>query len=197
MTIGDRDKRALLIFAGASVLAAGIYFWPTSDASNGVVSAGGAVEVTEKRLAKMRQVAATVPGKEEVNKRVLAELAAREKGIIQADTAAQAQAQLIQILRRVGKAQSQPVDIRGNEIGQVRTFGEDYGEVSVSATLDCRIDQLVNLLADITAQPELLATSDVRVGSAAGREKIVPVRLTVSGIVAKKLIPKKKGPSAF
>ena len=197
MTIQDRDKRALMLLGGAAVIALAVYFWPVSDGSAKVVTTGNFVEAAEKRLAKMRQIAATVPGKEEVNKKMLADLDAREKGMIQAETAAQAQAQLIQILRRVGKALGQPIDLRGNEIGQVKSFGDDYAEVSVSVNLECRIDQLVNLLADITAQPELIATSEIRIGSANGREKNVPVRLTVSGVVSKKLLPQKKGTNTF
>ena len=44
------------------------------------------------------------PAKQEVLQRVSADLAEREKGLIQADTAAQAQAQLLQILRKIAKS---------------------------------------------------------------------------------------------
>lgn len=193
MTLQPRDKRALAILAAASLMAAGIYFFPAGNNGSRIVAPPDEVAAVEKRLARARQIAATVPGKEEVYKKVAAELAAREKGLIQADTPAQAQAQLLQILRRVGRAQPQPLDVRGNEMGQVRAFGDNYGEVTVSVTMDCRIDQLVNFLADLANQPELIATSEIRVGAAQGREKIVPVRLTVSGVVPKKMVPQKKG----
>ena len=197
MTLQERDKRALVLLGGAAVVAMAVYFWPSGDGSVKIVRPGDSVQAEEKRLTRMRQLAATVPGKEEVLKKVTAELAVREKGLIQADTAAQAQAQLLQIMRRVGKAQLQPIDIRGNEIGQVKSFGENYGEVLVAVSMECRIDQLVNLLADITAQPEMIATSEVRVGVASGRDKTIPVRLTISGIVPKKLVPQKRGANAF
>jgi hypothetical protein len=122
-----------------------------------------------------------------------ADLAAREKGLLQADTAPQAQAQLFQILRRVGRSLPQPVEIRANEIGQAKSFGDDYGEVSVSVSFECGIEQLVNFLAELGAQPELLATSDLRLGAAREKDKILPVRLTVAGVVPRKLIPEKKG----
>ncbi len=193
MTLQDRDKRALMLLGGAAVIAMAVYFWPVSDGSAKVVTTGNYVEAAEKRLARMRQIAATVPGKEEVNKKMLAELAAREKGMIQAETAAQAQAQLIQILRRIGQGPGS-TDRSARERNRAgEKFREEYAEVSVSVNLECRIDQLVNLLADITAQPELIATSEIRIGSANGREKNVPVRLTVSGVVSKKLLPQKKG----
>ena len=46
--------------------------------------------LAEKRLARLRDTAATVPQKEEVLKSVAADLAQREAGLIQADTAPQA-----------------------------------------------------------------------------------------------------------
>jgi hypothetical protein len=197
MSLQQRDKRALAVLGPAILLAAAIYLWPSGDNAVKVVRPGDSVENAEKRLTRMRQLAATLPGKEEVLKKAAAELDAREKGLIQADTAAQAQAQLLQIMRRIGKAQPQPIDIRGNEIGQVKPFGDNYGEVLVAVTAECRVDQLVNLLADITAQPELIATSELRFGGANGREKTIPIRMTISGIVPKKLIPQKKGGNAF
>ena len=60
-------------------------------------------------------------------------------------------------------------------------------------SFEAGIEQLVNLLADLGAQPELLATSEIRIGQANGAQKLIPVRLTVSGIVPRKLIPEKKG----
>lgn len=197
MTLQQRDKRALILLGAAGLVAAVVHFWPAGNGGARIIAPPDEVAAAEKRLERMRQIAATVPGKEEAYKKLNADLAAREKGLIQADTPAQAQAQLLQILRRVGKAQPQPVDVRGNEMGPVKAFGDAYAEVSVAVTVDCRIDQLVNLLADITAQPELIATTDIRIGAAQGREKILPVRLTVSGIAPKKLAPQKKGGNAF
>jgi hypothetical protein len=121
----------------------------------------------------------------------------REKGLIRGDTAAQAQAQLVQILREVAKNQSPPLDVRAVELGPVRTFGDAYGEVSVSVTLDCRIDQLVNYMAFLSAQPEIFATDEIRITASNPKLKNMPVRLTVSGLVPRKLVPIKKGLSAF
>ena len=77
-------------------------------------------------------------------RRTVAELAAREKGVIQADTLAQAQAQLVQIVRRLTNAQRPPIEIRSVEIGQARLLGEQYGEIWVPMSFECRIEQLVN-----------------------------------------------------
>lgn len=193
MALQEREKKLLPIGAGALIITLFVVFWPSGDDAPKVVSMSNSPEVAEKRLASTMQLVALVPAKEEEYKRVAAELNKRERGMIQADTAAQAQAQLFQILRRIGRSQPAPIDVRAVEIGQAKTFGNDYGEVSVAVVFDCKVDQLVNMLADLAAQPELLATSDIRVSSGASKEKVMQVRLSVSGIVPKKLIPEKKG----
>lgn len=198
MTLRKRDARALAVLAVALVLFALFHFaWPENSAP--VISAAGAgsIPTAEQRLARLRRLAASLPGKEQTLKIAASDLEQREKGIIQAETAAQAQAQVLQIVRRVAKAQPSPLDIRSVELGQVRPFGEHYGEALVSVSLECRIEELLNLLAELTAQPELIALEDLRIGSANAKEKTVAARLTVSGIVPRKLVPEKKGLTRF
>jgi hypothetical protein len=192
MNLSPRDRRALSWLAVAALVGIGAYFWPASDGSAAVVApAGDPVTLAETRLARLRESAATVPAKEEVFKKVSGELAAREKGMIQADTAAQAQAQLIQIVRRLGAAENPVIEIRSTELNPIHPFGDSYGEASVAVQIECRIDQLVNLLAALETQPELVATSDLRVLSSNAKEKTVAVRMTVSGVVPRRLVPEK------
>jgi len=51
----------------------------------------------------------------------------------------------------------------------------------------------VNLLADLTAQPELVAPADLRISAGDRRRKTMQVRLTVAGVVPRALVPEKKG----
>ena len=192
--VQQRDKRALLVLGAALVLA--FIFWmagssPASSAK--VVAPVESVDRLEKGLANLRTRAAALPVKEALLKQASAELAEREKGLISGDTADQAQAQLLQVLRRVAKAQTPPLEIRQVELGQPRSYGSAYGQVTVSVTIDCRIDELVNLLATLSAQPETIATDEIRFGMANPKQKTMPVRLTVSGIVAGRLAPQTKG----
>lgn len=188
----DRERRLVAIGAVAAGLIL-VYYFATRESAAPVVEARGMDAATaEKRLARMRIAAASVGGREELLKKVQDELATREKGILQAETAAQAQALLLQVLRRVSNEQPQPIQIRNFEPGQVRALGEDYGEVLVSVSMDCRPEQLVNLLADLTRQKELVATTDIRAGMAHPKEKVMPVRLTVAGVVPRKLVPVRK-----
>ncbi len=191
MNMSTRDRRALAALSVAVVLGLIYRFWPADSAPAVVAPASGNLALTEKRLAKLRESAATVPAKEAIVKQVSGDLALREKGLITAATAAQAQAQLIQIIRRLGEGENPPVEIRSTEIGPVRALGDAYGEALVSVQIECKIDQLINMLAAIPAQPELIATSDLRVMSSNAKEKTVGVRLTLSGIVPRRLVPEK------
>ena len=195
MKISGRERN-LLIVAGVLALLVAFRLGLFAPSEQAVAAPPvETVEMAERKLARMRQAAVTLPGKETLLKQALAELETKEKGLIQAETAQQAQAQLLQVIRTLGKAEA--IDARGGELGPVRPLGEHYGEVSVAVVFECRIEQLVNFLAALTAQPELLATSEVRITSANPREKTLSVRLTLSGVVARKLVPEQKGAGQF
>ena len=192
MTLQPNDRRALVILGMALVAAAVYQFWPAGATSNLIVSADAStVETAEVRLARLRQIAATVPGKQEVLKKVSADLAVREAGLLRADTGAQAQAQVIQIVRRLAGDEAPPIEIRSTELAALTPVGDAYGAANVSIQIECRIAQLVNFLAAIAAQPELIATQDLQVAAGNPKEKTVRVRLTVSGIVPRQLLPGK------
>ena len=194
MTLKRRDRWALLALAAAVLLVFILRFSLSEGQAPQLVTAPDSIPKAEKRLSKERQLAAVLPAREQALKVLSAELAEREKGVIQADTLAQAQAQLVQIMRRVTSAQSPPIEIRSTEVGQARPLGEQYGEIWVPLSFECRIDQLVNLLADLTAQPELIATSELRVSMANQKYKTINVRLILSGVVPRKLVPARQGP---
>ena len=192
MTLQPRDRRALaLLVVAALIWFAADRLWTADSPAGVVVPAGNPVTLAETRLAKLREAAATVASKDEIVKQVTADLAPREKGMIATETAAQAQARLLQIVRGLGAAENPPVEIRGTELNPIRPLGETYGEASVTVQIDCRMDQLVNLMAAVQSQPEWIATRDLRVLSANAREKTVSARFTVSGVVPRRLVPEK------
>lgn len=201
MTLQSRDRRALMILP--VLLAALIYLLSSSSSGGGSVKFSApvdSVDKAERRLAILKNAAATLGDREKVLKLASAELATREKGLIPGDTAEQAQAQLLQVLKRVGRAEAPPLEIRQVELGQPTGYGDAYGRVTVSVTIDCRIDELVNYLAALSAQPEITATDEIRFGASHPKQKNMPVRVTVSGIVARRLIPErslKKGLTEF
>jgi Tfp pilus assembly protein PilO len=193
MTRGNLDRRTGLILvvgvAAVLILRFGVYADKTSE----VVAPIESTPIAEKRLDRLRQVAATVPGKEAILKQVSAELATREKGILKAETAAQAQAQLLEVIRRTANANG--IDVRGAEELRVRKLSDDYGEVLVAVSFTCAIEQLVNFLSGIANEPEILATNEMHIAAANAKQKTVQVRLSLSGVVPKALVPDKKGTS--
>jgi hypothetical protein len=191
----EKRERALLLVAGALAVIVAVRFGVGNSGPAVAEASVDSVETAEKKLIKLRQLAATVPGKEAVLKQANALLASKEVGVIQAETAQQAQAQLLQVIRALGKTEG--IDARGGEFGPVKPLGADYGEVSVSVAFECRIEQLVNFLADLTSEKQLLASSDVRINSSDTKEKTLGVRLSLSGVIPRKLVPEQKGPSLF
>lgn len=193
MTPQTRQRRALAALAAAVLLILILRLTLPDPDKPSVAAAPDSISRSESRLNRVRQRAATLPAREQALKVLMAELAAREKGVIQADTLAQAQAQLVQIVRRLTSSQTPPIEARSVEIGQARPLSEQYGEILVPISFECRIEQLVNLLADMTAQPELIATSELRVLMASQKDKTINVRLIISGLVPRKLVPEKRG----
>jgi Type II secretion system (T2SS), protein M subtype b len=197
MTLGDRDRRALIVL-GVALLGGGLIYWlsnstPSSSGESAKIAPVDSIDRAQKRLATLRKQAATLPGKQVVLRQASLELSEREKGLIPGDTADQAQAQLVQVIKRVAAQQTPPLEMGQVELTRPRSYGTAYGLVSVSITLTCRIDELVNFLAALGAQPELTATEEIRFGAAHPKQKTMPVRLTVSGLVARRLIPQQKG----
>jgi len=115
--------------------------------------------------------------------------------VLVADTAPQAQARLLEITKKVAKAEN--IDLRGGELGQVKTYGADYGEATVALSFECRIEQFVNFMASLSHEPELLAPTDIRINTANVKEKTISIRMTLGGMVPKKMIPEKKGFSLY
>lgn len=190
----DRDKKLLALWA--VVVMGAVYFWPAGDQPSpvGVVQN---VELMEKRVARLRRVAAAAPARQEILAQVSGELAKREKGLIQAETAPQAQAQLLQVVRRVAQAQQPALVFKGTEFGAPRPLGGSYGEVVMTVSMDAGIEQVVNFLADIGNQAELISVSDLQFTQVTGKQKLVPVRVTFTGIVPRKLVPEKTEGRAF
>jgi hypothetical protein len=194
MNISERDRRALILMAVTVVIGV-VLRYAFSDSSTVSVSAtADTITLAQQRLTRMRQVAATLPVREAALKQAEADLTDRERGMIVADTAPQAQAVLLEIARRIGK--NNQLDVRGGDFGAPKAFG-DYGLVSATVTFDCHIEQLVNFLADLSHEPELAAPQEERITSGNPKDKTMGVRMVLAGVVAKKLVPVKKGLAAF
>jgi hypothetical protein len=186
-----RDRKALIGLVVAVVLFFVVRAMLSGDAAAPkVVSQEGTVDTLELRLRRLRTSMARVPGKEAVLKQAAAELANREKRLIVADTVNQAQAQVLDVVKRL--ARKEGFEIRGSDFSVPRQFGDAYGEVTVAINAECTAEQLVNLMTDLGNEPQLLATNDLRISTGNAKLKTINLRLTVSGLVPRKLVPEKK-----
>ena len=190
----DRKKLAVLVL-GLALLVIRVVTLLRDNSPAPVVASADSIPIAEHRLERLRQLAATVQGKEVVLKQAQAELSTREAGILKADTAAQAGAQLLDVIRRVGMANG--IDVRGaEEVNRIKPLASDYGEVSVAVNFTCAIEQLVNFLAALADEPQILATNEINVSGGNDKNKNVQVRLSLSGVTPKKLVPK-RGTTTF
>jgi hypothetical protein len=196
MTVGTLDRRTIAVLIGGLLLIAVLRFGVYGDRPTQVVAPSESIPAAENRLQRLRQIAGTVPGKEAMLKQASAELESREKGILKADTAAQAQAQLLNVIHTLAAANG--IDARGAEgFPAPKPLAADYGEVSVPVTFTCGIDQFVNFLAALANEPEILATNEIQVTGGNDKNKNLLVRLSLSAVVSRKLVPEKKGLAAF
>jgi Tfp pilus assembly protein PilO len=192
---GQIDKRLLIVLAMMAVSVVLRYTVLSGDSAPKVVQAADSIPAAELRLRKVREQAATVDAKEKQLKQVTEELKAREKGLIQTDTAAQAQALLLDTIRRVASLNG--IDARGAEqFTEAKPLGDAYAMVSVSVQFTCAIEQLVNFLAMLDSQPEILATNEIHVTGTRDKNKAIQVRLGLTGVGPRKLLPPKKGPAS-
>lgn len=188
--LSPRGRRAVSWLAVSSLLFLGyrVFF---AGASQEVVAGVDSVPLSERRLNTLRAIDAALPAKEATLKQVETELAAREKSVLNDNTAAQAQARLLEVARRVGNANG--IEIRGGDFLTPKTMGDAYGEVLARVTFTCHIDQFVNFFADLSREPDLLAPSELSVNSQDQKAKTISVRMVLSGVVPRKLVPEKKG----
>lgn len=191
MKLSERDRRALVMLCVGLLVSAILHFVFSANDAAQPAEVTGSAEMAQARLNRLRQIAATLPAREAVMKRVSVDLADRERSLIPAATIGQAQAALIEAIHRLGTREQ--IDIRGGDLGAPRAFG-DYGLIYATVTFPCHIEQLVNLLADFGREPQAIVPSEERISpSGKPEDKFITVRMVVAGLVSKKLMPEKKG----
>jgi hypothetical protein len=185
-------SRKITLFGTLGVMAASVLVrYGAVGNQSSVVASHDSIPVARQRLEILRRKAATVPAKEAILKQVTAELQEREKGIVQASTAEQARAHLMDVLHTTAVANH--FDSTGaSQLPEPKALGKDYGQVSVGQNFTCGIDQLVNFLSDMANEPEILATDTIIVAPVHNKNKDVTVRLMLSGVIPKSLVPAKK-----
>ena len=193
----SRGRKISLYGTLGVMLAAVLVRYAGVGASQGqVVASRDSIPVAKQRLEILRRKAETLPAKEAILKQVTAELKAREAGIVQASTAEQARAHLMDVLH--ASAVANGFDSQGaSQLPEPKPLGKDYGQVAVGQNFTCKIDQLVNFLSSMANQPEIIATDTVLVTPVRNKTKDITVRLILSGVIPRSLVPEKKKGDSF
>ena len=194
MNVTERERRLLIGLVPALMITVFVYYWtePSSSVTPVVADTAAAIDVAQARLDRVRAISATIPPLQDLKQKSSAELAQWEKRLVQADTPAQAQAQLLQIFRRVARLQGPSLDIRSSDLGTVQP-SNGYSEIAMNINVECQIEGLLNLLTDIASQPEFLSWRDLRVSSPDNKQKRIVVSLTLLALAPAKLIPRPAG----
>ena len=186
--MSSRNIRALAFLAvGLIVL---LIFRAVESSPPAVVATAESQDVLEARLARLRQTASTVPARAAVLRAVDNQLQNREAGMLHFDTAAQAQAHLLEVIRRL--ATTEKIQAVGGDLSAPVQFGANYGQVAVTVNFETTIESFVNFLADLSKEPELIAPAEMHIAAGNQKNKTINVRLTVAGVVTRKLVPEHK-----
>lgn len=191
--VGKLDRKTVILFAVCVAIILIIRFAFMSDKTSAGVSQTRDAAKENSRLDRLRQVKASIAGKEDMVKLATAELAMRETGLLQSPTESQAQALLLETLNNL--AHNNGINPQGGDFRD-RPLSKDYGEIAVTVRLTCTIEQLVNLMAGLADNPKIIATNELRLMSGNdSKKKTLQAMLTVTGVVPRKLLPEKKGGS--
>jgi len=194
MKLTSRDWRALLILLLVAVAMGCRWAVVSSNPKPAIIAQVAPTGQLLTILAKRREAAGAVAQKQEILRRLRTQLAVEESGLIQAATAAQAQAHLLEILKNVTSQQKPPLEVKRIEFSAPQEVSDAFGEVSVSISIECRIDELLNLIAALTETSEIIATEEISLTVADQNLKILLARLTVKGLVRRSLILKPVNP---
>ena len=190
MKLTSRDRRALLILLLVGVAMGCRWAVLSSDPKPTSIAQVAPTGHLLTILSERRGAATAVSQKQESLRQLSAQLAVQESGLIQAETAEQAQAHLLQILHNMTSQQQPPLEVKSIEFSAPQQVSDAFGEVSVSITIECRIEELLNLIAALTAASEIIATDEISLTAADQKLKTLLVRLTVKGLVRRSLISK-------
>lgn len=189
-SLTQRDRRALLLLAGAVVVVLVLQFGLPSRAEP-EVAVSSSIPAAELRLRRLQEVARQKPGAAAESEAAARALAETEKGLLRGTTPAQASAEMQPLMKELLRAQG--INMQSSEFMAVKPVGEDYAQVPLALSFNCAIEQWVNLMAAIRNAPQVLSTLDLRLGIADPKNKLIQVRMIVAGYIPASLVAPAKG----
>ncbi len=180
MQMKQRDKVALL-GGGIAVSLFLILRFAVFPVWDSLQDARANLPIQEKKLAKYREVAQTVSFRKGEVIGIESRLKDAEAGLLAGKSGPLASAELQDTVRQI--AAKDAIDFRSNEFMQIKPLNKDYATVPLSVQFQCHLDELVNLLNDLSANPKYLAVSRLSIQASGTKDKLVSVAMQISGIM--------------
>jgi hypothetical protein len=180
MQIRERDKKALAAAVAALAVFAIFRFgiFPVWDRwQDEHVN----LPVRERTLAKYREAVETSAlwkTKAEVQQGRLRDA---EAGLLTSATPALGSAELQDWIKQLTAGQG--IEILSSDFLPPRPLGSEYLQVPLGLRFDCRLDQLVNLLGQLSQGAKSLAVSRLSVQATGEKDKRVNVTMSVAGMM--------------
>jgi type II secretory pathway component PulM len=180
MALQQRDRKALKAMAVALGLWLVLRFavLPVWDRW---AEARAELPLRENALIKYRQALAGMGAAAESEELLQRRLREAEEGLLQGASAALASAELQGWVKQT--TASHEIEVRSSEFLPVRGQENGYAQVPLGLQFQCRLDQLVNFLAELQASDKTLTVPRFQVQARSGNEKLVSVSLTVAGVM--------------
>ena len=135
----------------------------------------------ETTLLKYRQAVETASSQSEAAQTLETRLREAEAGLLENTNPSLAAAELQGLVKQI--TTSQAIEVRSSDFLPVKALNESYAQVPLGLQFQCRLDQLVNFLAELQASPKFLTVPRLLIQTMGGKEKVVNVNLTVVGLM--------------
>lgn len=180
MRISHKDKVALTV-AGFAVALFAIFQFAVFPVWDLLQESRSNLPIQEQRLQKYREVARTAGLRAAEVSSEAAKLRQAEGGLLNSNTAAFASGELQGLVKQL--ASNASIDVRSNEFLPLKKLSDDYTEVPIGLQFQCRLDQLVNLLKDISGSPQYLVVPKLMIQSGVSKEKLITVNMQIAGVM--------------
>ena len=180
MAIGKRDRKALQL--GGMALAVWVILrfavFPAWDRQQ---QERAELPLRETALLKYRQALAAVSADERTAELLQIRLRETESGLLENSSPALASAEFQDRIRQ--SAANHAIELRSSQFLALRPLEAGYAQVPLGLQFQCRLDQLVNFLAELRSGPKIVAVPQLQIQSNGGPEKLIAVTLTAAGVM--------------
>lgn len=180
MNMQQRDKLALTL-GGIAVAVFVILQFAVMPAWDSLQERREEIPIREKQLIKSRQMALETTSFTAAANSAEARLREAEAGLLGSTTASVAAAELQDVVKQISS--SEAIEIRSNQFLPAKPLSVDYTEVPVGIDIQCRLDQLVSLLARLAQAPKYVAVQKLTISSSNNKEKTVGAHLQLAGVM--------------